>query len=238
MTAIKNRNNNPHRYSPIQFAWKLSFPVLISYFSLGIIFGVLFNHLHEPWYFAPLMSAVVYAGAAQFIAIGIMATVGSYWLILLSTIFVLLRNSFYGLSFIKRFHYSKILKSWMIFTLIDANYAIMTHHSPYEDKKQDQWFCFYLATFMYISWVLRTFFGALFSNHLAKLNGLEFILIAYFAIMVFENYLKTNSLKPIIIGAIAAIIGFFMMPLKMMLLFGIAFCFIAQTLLYLKEKKV
>lgn len=94
---------SPHHKSPIKLAWNLSFPVLISYFSLAVIFGVLFNHFHDPWYIAPPMSLFVYAGAVQFISIGIMATFGSYWLIFFSTVFVACRNSFYGLSLLKRF---------------------------------------------------------------------------------------------------------------------------------------
>jgi 4-azaleucine resistance transporter AzlC len=211
--------------------------VLISYFSLAVIFGVLFNHLHDPWYIAPLMSLFVYAGAVQFISIGIMATFGSYWLIFFSTVFVACRNSFYGLSLLKRFNYKPLLKMYMIFTLVDANYAIMTSHLPYEDKEQDKLFCFYLAFFMQISWMLGTFFGALFSSHLKNVAGLEFILIAYFAILVFENYLKNKLIEPIIIGLVAAMVAFFAASLKMMLLVGILISFIAQTFIYVKEKR-
>lgn len=239
----KNRDKNtthahlyPHHKTPVKLAWTLSFPVLISYFSLGIIFGVLFNHLHEPWYFAPLMTLFVYGGAVQFVALSVMAVWGSYWLILFSTIFVAFRNSFYGLSLLDRFQYPKLFKAYMIFALVDANYAVMTHHKPYENKEQDKKFCFCLAVFMQASWVLGTLTGTLFSHHLAKLSGLEFILIAYFAIMIFENYLKQKSFKPIIIGAIAATIALLTVSLKMMLFFAIMICFAAQSLLYLQEK--
>ncbi len=228
---------SPHHQSPIKLAWKLSFPVLISYFSLAAIFGVLFNHLHDPWYIAPIMSLFVYACAVQFISIGIMATFGSYWLIFFSTVFVAFRNSFYGLSLLKRFSYRPLLKMYMIFTLVDANYAIMTSYSPYEDKEQDKLFCFYLALLMQISWLLGTFFGALFSSHLKHVAGLEFIFIAYFSILVFENYLKNKLLEPIVIGFIAAVVAFLIVPLKMMLLVGIMLSFITQTGIYLKEKK-
>lgn len=227
---------SPHAISPIKLAWKLSFPVLISYFSLGAIFAVLFNHLHEPWYFAPLISLIVYAGAVQFIAIGIMATFQSYWILILSTFFVAFRNSFYGLSLLDRFRYKPLFKLYMIFTLVDANYAIMTSHPPYDNPQQDKHFCFYLAFFMQASWVIGTFIGALFSKHLLKIEGLEFILIAYFAILVFENYLKNKSFEPATIGLIAAIIAYFIVPFKMMLLVAIGICFFVQTIIYLREK--
>lgn len=234
---LNNNLYHPHPYSPIHFAWKLSFPVLISYFTLSMLFGVLFNQLHDPWYFAPIMSLFVYACAVQVIALSIMAIHGSYWLILLSTFFVAFRNSFYGLSLLKRYRYPLLLKVYMIYTLVDANYAIMVNHPPYENKEQDKLFCFYLALFMQLSWILGTLFGAFFSQYLGRVNGLTFILIAYFAIMVFENYLKNKSFLPILIGSIAAIIAFISVPSEIMLFFAIAICFITQSFIYLKGRK-
>lgn len=228
----------PHQYSPIKLAWKLSFPVLISYFSVSLVFGILFHRLHQPWYYAPLMSMFVYACAVQFIALSIMMLHGSYWLILFSTIFVAFRNSFYGLSLLERFNYPKFLKAYMIFSLVDANYAIMAHHPPYQDKQQDKLFCFYLALMMHIAWILGALTSVLLSHHAAQLNGLEFILLAYFAIMVFENYLKYRSFIPVLVGSIAACIAFMIAPLGMMLFIAIIIAFMMQSLLYVKGRRI
>ena len=42
------------------------------------MFGILFmTQLNLPWYYAPLMSLIIYAGALQFVALGIFAAHGS-----------------------------------------------------------------------------------------------------------------------------------------------------------------
>src|SRR3990167_5375625 len=117
LREISMSNYSPHKKNPFRLVLTLSFPVFLSYFSLGIVFGILFDHLHQPWYFAPIMSLFAYSGAVQFVTIGIMSQHGSYLLILLSTIFIAARNLFYGLSFLKRFQVTLWKKAILIFTL-------------------------------------------------------------------------------------------------------------------------
>lgn len=227
----------PHTKGPFQLALRLSFPAFLSYISLGIVFAVLFNQLHDPWYFAPIMSLFAYSGAVQFVTIGIMAIHGSYWMILVSTIFIAARNSFYGLSFLKRFQVNGWRKVYLIFTLVDANYAIMVTHPPYQDKKQDTQFCLYLSFFTHLYWVLGTFVGAIFSNKLPQLQDLEFVLIAFFSILVFEQFLRTRCVEPIAVGVIAAVIALILVPLKLMLPLAITLSCMGLLLLYFREKK-
>lgn len=230
-------NYSPHKKNPFRLALTLSFPVFLSYFSLGIVFGILFDHLHQPWYFAPIMSLFAYSGAVQFVTIGIMGQHGSYLLILLSTIFIAARNSFYGLSFLQRFNVNLWKKAILIFTLVDTNYAILNSDSPYHDKKQDAQFCLYLGLLICSYWVIGTLIGAFFSSQLPHLQGLEFVLVAFFAILIFENYLKFRLFEPVIIGLIALIIALIAAPFNMMLLTGILISCVLQILFYFKEKK-
>ncbi len=230
-------NYSPHKKNPFRLALTLSFPVFLSYFSLGIVFGILFDHLHQPWYFAPIMSLFAYSGAVQFITIGIMSQHGSYLVILLSTIFIAARNSFYGLSFLKRFQVTLWKKMILIFTLVDTNYAILNSNPPYHDKKQDEQFCLYLGLLICSYWIMGTLMGAFFSSHLPHLQGLEFVLVAFFAILIFENYLKFKSFEPVMIGLIALIIALIAVPFSMMLLTGILISCILQILFYFKGKK-
>ena len=46
---------------------------MFGFVPLGIAFGLLFQDLGYPWYFASLMGIIVYAGAAQFMAIGFLS---------------------------------------------------------------------------------------------------------------------------------------------------------------------
>ena len=51
---------------------KTTLPIFFGFLPLGIAFGILFQELGYPWYFATLMGICVYAGAAQFMAVGML----------------------------------------------------------------------------------------------------------------------------------------------------------------------
>lgn len=53
----------------------LMLPVMLGYLPLGLIFGYLLVQQGASWWLAPLMSLLLYAGAARFLAIGLLAVI-------------------------------------------------------------------------------------------------------------------------------------------------------------------
>ena len=87
----------------VRSAVKISLPIMFGFVPLGIAFGLLFQDLGYPWYFASLMGIIVYAGAAQFMAIGFLSAGLGVVEIAMSTFFLNSRHMFYGLSFLESF---------------------------------------------------------------------------------------------------------------------------------------
>ena len=55
--------------------FRLTLPVMFGYVPLGMAFGVLFTaQLEYSWWVAPLMAVTIFAGAAQILAVGLLAT--------------------------------------------------------------------------------------------------------------------------------------------------------------------
>ncbi len=210
---------NITQQNPYKLAFTSSLAIFFAYFPLGIVFGVLFVHLGFTWYLAPIMSLLVYAGAAQFVALGIMAIHGTYFEIFLATVFIALRNAFYGISFLERFKNTKWFeKTYLIFGLVDANYAIMVTNTPLPDAKQDKKFCIYLAFLLHLYWVAGTFLGAAFANLLPSMPGLAFVLPCFFMTLVIEQYLKVKTIKPFMIALVAVVIAMLISPKYMLLI--------------------
>jgi 4-azaleucine resistance transporter AzlC len=193
--------NTPHNRSPLALAFQLSLPVFLSYFPLGIVFGALFTKLPTHWYWAPIMSAVVYSGAVQFVTLGLMQERASFFFIFLSVFFIAARNAFYGLSLLRRYTMPGMQKFVSIFWLVDTNYALLLEAKPYADPKKDHRFCLWLGFFPYLYWFMGTLAGALFGQHIPGVSNLEFVLVAFFAIMLLEQYRQSRSLLPILVGA-------------------------------------
>lgn len=132
-------------------ALKVSIPVMMGYCVLGFAFGLLITSLDYPWYFALLMSVFIYAGALQFLAIGFFSSKLGLLDIFITSIFVNIRQSFYGLSMLKKFKKSGKLKPYLIFGLTDETYALLTSIKDDEQLKKN------IITYIYA--VLINFIG-------------------------------------------------------------------------------
>lgn len=207
-------------------------PTFFAYFPLGIVFGVLFTHADFPWYLAPLMSALLYAGAVQFVALSMMISHSSIAAIVLATLFVALRNSFYGLSVSERFKKAPALtRAFLIFGLVDASYAIFTSRPPRENEN-DTKFCFYTTLLLYLYWVIGTLVGALFADVIPEVKGLDFILTGFFFLIAIEYYLVNKAIDALWVPLLTSFIAYWLFP-QYYLLIAILLC---TFYLYLKIK--
>ena len=84
-------------------AFQVSIPVMMGYSVLGFAFGLLLVSFEYSWYLAPLMSLFIYAGALQFVAISFFNVKAGMIDIAIASWFINIRQSFYGLSLLKRF---------------------------------------------------------------------------------------------------------------------------------------
>ena len=87
----------------LQAAFRASIPVMMGYGVLGFAFGLLMSSEEYSWGLPVLMSIVIYAGALQFLALGFFQAKAGLWQIFIASIFVNIRQAFYGLSLLKKF---------------------------------------------------------------------------------------------------------------------------------------
>ena len=91
-----------------------SFPIVIGLTAIGFIFGALARAAGLPWFEAGLMSAIVYAGPAQLIAVGLMKQGAGFVLIVLTTFLVNLRYVLYAASLAP--HFRDRRPRWLAFS--------------------------------------------------------------------------------------------------------------------------
>ena len=204
-----------------QTAFKVSIPVMMGYGVLGFAFGLLIVSLDYSWYIALLMSIFIYAGALQFLAIGFFSTKLGLVDIFITSIFVNIRQSFYGLSVLKKFKKSGNLKPYLIFGLTDETYALLTTIKEDEQLKI-KYYYFYLTLLNQSYWVVGTTFGAIFGSMITfDTKGLDFSLTALFVVLAIEQYKVNKNFLPFLIGAVASVVAFLVVPINNMLIFAI-----------------
>lgn len=205
----------------IKKAFKVSVPVMMGYGVLGFAFGLLLVSFDYPWYLAPLMSLFIYAGALQFVAISFFNAKVGFVDIAIATWFINIRQSFYGLSLLKRFKKTGKLKPYLIFGLTDETYALLTTIKD-DEQLNKKWYYFFLTAFNQSYWFIGSTLGSIVGSNI-KFNtaGLEFSLTALFVVLCIEQYKNLQNIVPFIIGAIASIFALFTVPSDKMLIVSI-----------------
>lgn len=224
-TILKNQ-------SVLNQSVKITLPVLLAYIPLGAVFGVLFVHLGYSWYWAPIMSFLIYGGSVQFMSISMMAMGAGLTQILIPAFMLLFRSVFYGLNFIERYKgivwYEKL---YLMHGLVDGTYALL-HSYQYENKIKDKHFCISVSFLLHMYWVIGTFIGAFWGDHLPQPPG-SFILSCLFLVVVLDQYFIIKSWRPIVLALIAATVAI-ILSAKNMVIIAIILCVI--SLICIKDK--
>ena len=191
----------------VRSAVKISLPIMFGFVPLGIAFGLLFQDLGHPWYFASLMGIIVYAGAAQFMAIGFLSAGLGVVEIAMSTFFLNSRHMFYGLSFLESFGNWNIRKLYLIFGMTDETYALLTTIKVPDGFIKERYYL-YITLFAQFYWVLGCTIGAILADVLTfNTDGMEFAATALFVVLLIEQWIIVRRLLPFIVGFISSIIA-------------------------------
>lgn len=198
----------------------LTLPVMMGYLPLGAVFGVLWIDAGLSWYWAPLMSIVVYAGALQYLAVG-MLSAGIGWLDLaVASLLVNFRHLFYGLSLYHLLPKGVLGRPYFIFGITDETYSLLSAPGQINDSKT----ALQVVLFNQAYWVLGTLAGMVLARGLPPgLQGLDFALTALFTVLAVEQIRARRDWGAVLLGLVAAAVAgiwvsdYFLLAASMML---------------------
>ena len=178
----------------------LSAPVAMGYVPLGAVFGFLFVQAGAEGWLAVLASLLIYAGAAQYMMIPMLAAGLSLGTLAAATLVINLRHMFYGLSLLGRLPRPALQRWYAIFALTDETYSVLTT-LPSDTKR---WRLVAIAALNQFWWVLGSTLGALLGAR-AKLEfvGLDFALVALFTVLAVEQWRSRRTLVPFLSAGLA-----------------------------------
>ena len=200
---------------------RASLPVMFGYIPLGMAFGMLFQDLGYPWYFATLMGLFVYAGAAQFMAIGLLSAQAGLVEVAVSTLALNSRHIFFGLSLMSRYSCRGVQKLYLIFGLTDETYSLITGTpAPSSDRESDYYMAITALNQSY--WVVGCTLGALLGRMIEfDTRGMDFALTALFLVLLIEQWHKVREPFPFLLAACCGV-GALVLFKEQMLLLSIA----------------
>ncbi|MCW8948867.1 MAG: AzlC family ABC transporter permease [Sedimenticola sp.] len=204
-------------------AFRASIPVMFGYVPLGMAFGILFQNLGYAWFYAPLMGITVYAGAAQFMAVGLLAAQASLFEVAISTLILNSRHMFFGVSLLGRYRATGLKKLYLIFGLTDETYSLITStQSPDSQHEQDYYVA--LTALNQCYWVTGCALGALFGANVEfDTAGMDFALTALFMVLMLEQWKKLREPYAFLV-ALACGVAALLLFREQMLLVSIGLC--------------
>lgn len=211
----------------------VSASVAMGYIPLGTVFGFLFVQAGADWWLAVLASVLVYAGAAQYMMVPMLAAGLSVGTIAVATLIVNARHVFYGLSLLHRFPPDRLRRWYMVFALTDETYSVLTTLPLTASHRQMT----LIAALNQAWWVLGTTLGALIGAQAqVHLRGLDFVLAALFAVLTVEQWRTRGSAAPLWVALLAYAVAY---PLAAQhaLLLSIALSLVAAVWLQAKAPR-
>ncbi|ACZ90522.1 AzlC family ABC transporter permease [Streptosporangium roseum] len=170
----------------------------LSLFPLGISFGILVVHTGLAWWWAPVFTAVIYAGSLEFLLLGLVATVTPLGQIAVTALLVNLRHVFYALSF-PLARVRPLGRLYATFALTDEAYALTTG---------DRARCWSSARILWMQvlcqgyWVGGATVGALAGSLIPfTLHGLDFALTALFVVLTIDAWRAQRDLPAPLLAA-------------------------------------
>jgi branched chain amino acid efflux pump len=163
-------------------------PMMVGAAPFGMIFGALVAAgPMAPWH-GQLMSATVFAGSSQFIALGLVAGHAGLLVIWLTTFIVNLRHMLYAANLLPHVAHLPARWRWLLAALLtDETFAVMTgFYSRHPRAPLSHWYFLGSAGGMYVNWNIWTVIGLLFGAAVPNVQslGLDFAMAATFITIV------------------------------------------------------
>lgn len=190
-------------------------PLIIGAIPFGIIFGTLSAGAGLSAAATMGMSLFVFAGSAQFIAMGLVGAGTAWPLIVLTTFVVNIRHLLYSATLLP--YLQRLPKRWQVvlsFGLTDETFAVSVGRWRREPTSEySHWYQFGSMAFMYVNWNLCTLAGIAAGRLLEGIGGwgLDFAMIAAFIGMVIP-YLKDKPAFVVVLVSGGSALAFHGLP--------------------------
>ncbi|MGL6313382.1 AzlC family ABC transporter permease [Vibrio sp. WXL103] len=152
------------------------------------------------------MSAILFAGSAQLVAMGMIKAGASLATMMVTIFFITSRHLLYSLTM--RRHIAPLSLRWRItlgFLLTDELFALCGHQKP---ERFDPWYALGAGVSFYLIWNLATLVGIVVGGQIPDLQqyGLEFAVAATFISIVVPNIQTLSTLLAALSALISAVL--------------------------------
>jgi 4-azaleucine resistance transporter AzlC len=181
-------------------------PIGVAVSAFGVSFGVLAVAAHLPAWAAVLMSLLVFAGSAQFAALGVIAAGGGVLTAVLAGALLNLRYVATGIAVARSLPGGRWLRAILAQLVVDESYVLAVGAG--EAGRPDRRTLLIVGTFLYATWVAGTLIGVSLGPVLGdpKRLGLDAAFPALFIALLWPMLSGPKAARCAIAGAVAVFV--------------------------------
>lgn len=183
------------------------FPLSLAVIPWGVLTGSFAIEVGLSFVESQAMSAIVFAGAAQLVALGMIKAGAGFFGILFTTLLITSRHFLY--SMVLRQNISPLPKRWRLilgFLLTDELFAIVATDKS-QRHKFDRWYALGAGLFFYISWNLATLLGVVAGQSIPNIEqwGLDFAIAATFIALIIPLIKNKSILISVLVSLVCSV---------------------------------
>ena len=199
-------------------AFPMTVPVLMGYLAIGLAFGLMLQSAGYGVAWAFLMSLTIYAGSGQYLGVSLLATGAPLTQVAFLTLMINFRHLVYGLSMLEKFRGMGLRKLYMIFSLTDETYALLSSVRPPQGVEEHD-FYFAVALLNHSYWIAGSVVGSLAGAALGfDTTGVDFAMTALFLVIAVGQWRAAGSHLPALLGAAITLLSLWAVGAEDMLL--------------------
>ena len=183
-----------------------SLPICIGFLFIAMSYGFLMRSRGFSVFYPMAMSAFIFAGSMEFVAVELLLSAYAPLHAFLLTLMVNARHLFYGISMLEKYKGMGWKKPYLIFGMCDETFSVNCSVEPPEGVDAG-WFRLFVTWLNYLYWVCGAMLGSLAGAFVPfDTTGIDFAMTALFVVIFLNQWMEAREHRPALIGLGASLV--------------------------------
>ena len=189
----------------IAAAFRISFPIMVTFLVLGFGYGILMQKHGYGWLWSAASGIVIFSGTVQFVSVSMLSG-GSVVMAALTSFIVAARHIFFSISMIGRYRTEGKRKWYLFYSLCDETYAMLSRDETPEGVNLSA-YRLLVSLFDQASWVIGSALGGLVGSAISfNSTGIDFAMTALFVTVFIQQWIDSGCHIPAVLGLTATLL--------------------------------